>query len=252
MMMFKKFVALLFILFLSLGVALADEGDLLPENQRACYETAPVVNRMELVVPDEPPDPTVNWGSHYLNNESGRQLSHIAFITPKNAVIKLFSGISVGDFIRVHDDLVKLKDYTDIRDVTLVINSPGGDAFTGLAIASLVLKARHEWGFNIRAQGFAIVASAAVPVLAVCEPRHVAEGTLIMVHEAALFKWPGRETASDIESQNELMKMLADRYIKFLVDSTTTSANDWLELIENTTWMTPETAKTLGLVDEVK
>ena len=232
--------------------ARSDEADVLPKDQQAVFVTPAPVNRMELVMPETPPDPTVNYDSHFLNTEAGRQLSFISYITPSTAVIKIFSGISVADFVKIHDDLRKLRDYTDLRDVTIVINSPGGSAFDGLSIASLILKARHEWGFNIKAEGFGIIASAAVPILAVCSPRHVAPGTLLMVHEAALWKWPGRETASDIESQGDLMKMLAARYNKFLVEHTTTPMAEWEKLIKATTWMTPDTALELGLIDEVK
>jgi len=247
----KTFIATICIILISSFTAFADEGDILPEKQRACYETPPSITRMELIN-NSKDDPTINYESHYLNNDSGGKLSVTAYITPKTVIMKLFSGIYVADFVRMHDDFRKLMDYTDLRDITLVINSPGGSAFDGLSIASLIDKAKNEWGFTVRAEGSGVIASAAVPVLAVCEPRHVAPGTLIMVHEAALWKWPGRETASDINAQKEMMGLLADRYLGFLVDNTTTSKEDWAKMIEVTTWMNPEKAKELGLVDEIK
>jgi ATP-dependent protease ClpP protease subunit len=223
--------------------AKADEGDVLPEDQQVCYATAPKEKC--------PVDPTVNFDSHYLNTEHAAKLSGLSYITPETVVIKLFSGITVSDFVKIHDDLQKLNDYTNLRDITFVINSPGGSAFDGLSIASLILKYR-DMGFNIHAQGFGIIASAAVPILAVCSPRDVAPGTLIMVHEAALWKWPGKETQSDIKSQDLLMTMLNNRYVKFLVDYTTTSKKEWEKMIKATTWMTPEKGMELGIVDEVK
>jgi len=226
-------------------VSANDDIMVIPEGQRVCYEQPQVST-------DAPVDPTVNYDSHYLNNKNGRELSFISYITPKTAVIKLFSGISVADFVKIHDDLRKLKDYTNLRDVTFVLNSPGGSAFDGLSIASLIKKAQDEWGFTVRAEGFGIIASAAVPIFAVCKPRIVAPGTLIMVHEAALWKWPGKETQSDIKSQDALMTMLNDRYVKFLVDHSTTTDEDWRKMIKATTWMTPEKAVELGLADEVK
>ena len=244
--MLKKILLTLLTICLIVAPAFADEGDVLPENQRACYTTPAPINRMELVMPE---DPTVNYDSHYLNNENGRELSLISYITPETVVIKLFSGISVADFVKIHDDFRKLRDYTDLRDVTLVINSPGGSAFDGLSIASLIVHARETWGFSVHAEAYGIVASAAVPILAVCSPRNVAPGTLIMVHEAALWKWPGKETQSDIKSQDSLMTLLNDRYVKFLVEHTTTSDDEWRALIKATTWMTPEQGVELGLVD---
>jgi len=246
----KKLIIALCIIMATAITGYADESNILPKDQRACYEQAPEINRFELVNNCEQ-DPTKNRVSHYLNNDNGRQLSFLSYITPDNVIIKLFSGITVTDFIKMHDDLRMIEDYTDIRDITLVINSPGGSAFDGLSIASLILKYRAK-GFNIRAEGFGIIASAAVPILSVCSPRIVAPGTMIMVHEAALWKWPGQETQSDIKTQDIMMTMLNDRYMRFLVDHTTTSLEDWASMIKATTWMTPDTAKDLGLVDKVE
>lgn len=232
------------------GTIQADEGDILPNNQQVCYETSENVTRMELMN-ECPVDPTVNYDSHYLNTEFGGKLSGISYITPETVVIKLFSGISVADFIKIHDDFRKLKDYTDLRDVTFVINSPGGSAFDGLSIASLIHSAQKD-GFTVRAEGFGIIASAAVPIFAVCEPRIVAPGTMLMVHEAALWKWPGRETQSMIKSQDEMMTILNDRYVKFLVDETVTDETTWRKLIKATTWITPERAVKLGLADSIR
>jgi ATP-dependent protease ClpP protease subunit len=144
-------------------------------------------------------------------NQEGH-LSQLSFISQNKAFVKIFSGLSVSDVTRLWNDLVVLEENTNIRDVNLFINSPGGDAFSGLALADQIERARRK-GFRITAHASGIVASAAVPVFAVCNERLAAPGTIFMVHEAALWKWPGRETASDIRSQNDLMSLLRDRYI---------------------------------------
>ena len=131
----------------------------------------------------------------------------------------------------------------------MFINSGGGDAFSGLALADTINKAQDKWGFTIRAHASGIVASAAVPVFAVCNVRMAAAGTIFMVHEAALWKWPGRETASDIASQNELMKLLRDRYIGYLVDNSTTDRETWESMEKKTSWFNVDTARQLGLIE---
>ncbi|MBW2412584.1 MAG: ATP-dependent Clp protease proteolytic subunit, partial [Deltaproteobacteria bacterium] len=169
-----------------------------------------------------------------VHNPEGR-LSQLSFISKDKAFVKIFSGLSVADVTRLWNDLVVLENNTKIRDVNLFINSPGGDAFSGLALADQIERARRK-GFKITAHASGIIASAAVPVFAVCDVRLAAPGTIFMVHEAALWKWPGRETASDIRSQNELMHLLRDRYIGKLVDNSKLNKTKWEELENKTTW----------------
>jgi ATP-dependent Clp protease protease subunit len=183
-------------------------------------------------------------------NPEGR-LSQLSFISKDKAFVKIFSGLSVADVTRLWNDLCVLENNTNIRDVNLFINSPGGDAFSGLALADQIERARRK-GFKVTAHASGIIASAAVPVFAVCDVRLAAPGTIFMVHEAALWKWPGRETASDIRSQNELMHLLRDRYIGKLAMNSKLDKTKW-ELLENkTTWFSAEKAKDWGLVDSIE
>ena len=183
-------------------------------------------------------------------NPEGR-LSQLSFISKDKAFVKIFSGLSVADVTRLWNDLVVLENNTNIRDVSLFINSPGGDAFSGLALADQIERARRK-GFKITAHASGIIASAAVPVFAVCNLRLAAPGTIFMVHEAALWKWPGRETASDIRSQNELMHLLRDRYIGKLVDNSKLNKTKWEELEKKTTWFSASKALNWGLVDSIE
>ena len=178
-------------------------------------------------------------------------LSQLSFIAKDKAFVKIFSGLSVADVTRLWNDLVYLENNTAIRDVNLFINSPGGDAFSGLALADQIERARRK-GFKITAHASGIIASAAVPVFAVCDVRLAAPGTIFMVHEAALWKWPGRETASDIRSQNELMYLLRGRYIGKLVDNSNLDKDKWEELEKKTTWFSADKALNWGLVDSIE
>jgi len=183
-------------------------------------------------------------------NPEGR-LSQLSFISGDKAFVKIFSGLSVADVTRLWNDLVVLENNTEIRDVNLFINSPGGDAFSGLALADQIERAKRK-GFKITAHASGIIASAAVPVFAVCDVRLAAPGTIFMVHEAALWKWPGRETASDIQSQNDLMHLLRDRYIGKLVDNSKLNKTRWEELEKKTTWFSANKARDWGLVDNIE
>ena len=215
----------------------------------------------EIIVKVQAADPTkvkvaqnddqdrVNRSMEVPNQEG--HLSQLSFISKERAFVKIFSGLSVSDVTRLWNDLVVLENNTKIRDVSLFINSPGGDAFSGLALADQIERARRK-GFRITAHASGIIASAAVPVFAVCNERFAAPGTIFMVHEAALWKWPGRETASDIRSQNDLMHLLRERYIGKLTANSRLDKAKWEELEKKTTWFSAEKAMDWGLVDKIE
>jgi ATP-dependent protease ClpP protease subunit len=246
--MFKKL-----ILFLAMGIFFVSCA--------ALPTTPPPAQKpQEIVVKVQAADPTkvtvedgqkdrVNKSMEVANPEG--RLSQLSFISSDKAFVKIFSGLSVADVTRLWNDLVVLENNTKIRDVNLFINSPGGDAFSGLALADQIERARRK-GFKVTAHASGIIASAAVPVFAVCDVRLAAPGTIFMVHEAALWKWPGRETASDIRSQNDLMYLLRDRYIGKLVDNSKLNKSKWEELEKKTTWFSADKAKDWGLVDNIE
>lgn len=175
------------------------------------------------------------------------KLSQLSWIMDNKGYIKIFSGLSVADVTRTWNDLL-IFEWLELESTTVFINSPGGDAFSGLALANFLMKFK-ERGMIINMEASGIVASAAVPILAVGTHREALPGTIFMVHEAALWKWPGRETASDIRSQNELMNLLRKAYIGILADHTTTPFSEWEEMEGRTTWFGVDKAKELGLID---
>ena len=185
-----------------------------------------------------------------VSNQEGC-LSEMSFVSKDKVFVKIFSELSVADVTRLWNDMVVLESNYTIRDVDLFINSPGGDAFSGLALADQIERAQRK-GFRVTAHASGVIASAAVPVLAVCNLRLAAPGTIFMVHEAEIWKWPGQETASDISAQNELMQLLRDRYIVKLAAKTRLDKDKWEELQKKTTWFNAEKAREWGLVDRIE
>jgi ATP-dependent protease ClpP protease subunit len=185
-----------------------------------------------------------------VSNPEGR-LSELSFVSKDKAFVKIFAELSVADVTRFWNDMVVLKVDYNIRDVDLFISSPGGDAFSGLALADEIERAERN-GFRVTAHASGVIASAAVPVFAVCNLRLAAPGTIFMVHEAEIWKWPGQESASDISAQNELMQLLRDRYNVKLAAKTKLDKNKWEELQSKTTWFSADKAREWGLVDRIE
>jgi ATP-dependent protease ClpP protease subunit len=175
------------------------------------------------------------------------EISQLSFIYKDEGYMKIFSGLSVSDVTRLWNDM-NLMVASGIKKCNIFLNSPGGDAFTGIALARYI-RYFSEQGLHMKIQASGIVASAAIPVLAAGDERFALPGTIFMVHEAALWKWPGRETASDIRSQNELMNLLRNSYMDILTTRTHTKRSDWEEMEGRTTWFDVKKAKELGLID---
>lgn len=188
--------------------------------------------------------------SMQVPNQEG-SLSSLSFICKNEAFIKIFSALTVSDVTNLWNDIYVLEKSTNIRKLNLFVNSPGGDAFSGLALADQIERAKRK-GFHVTVHASGIVASAAVPIFAVCNERLAAPGTIFMVHETSIWKWPGRETASDIRSQNRLMNMLRERYIGILGKYSVLTADQWGELEHKTTWFSAQKAKEYGLVDKIE
>ena len=216
---------------------------------------------VEIVVKVESADPTkvevskdgeVIHKSMDIPNPNG-SLSRMTTLMGDEAIVKLYSSLTVGDVSNLHNDVKYLFKMTDIRKINVFINSPGGDAFSGLALADQIVKAKRL-GFEVTMEASGIVASAAVPIFAVGTKgrRFAAPGTIFLVHEASIWKWPGRETASDIRSQGRLMDIIRDRYIEKMSANTILSKEDWEVLEIKTTWFSAKEAKKWGLVDEIE
>jgi len=242
-------ISLLFVLMIFIGCATSPIGSSGSLHQLTIKVESVTDSKVEVINSDE-----VILTSDQREGMGLGRLSMLTWLNDKRdkAFTKLYGGLSVSDVSRIWNDLKWLKENTDIRYVELFINSGGGDAFSGLALADVILRARAD-GFYIEAHASGIVASAAVPIFASCSRRFAAKGTIFMVHEAALWKWPGRESASDIRSQNELMVQLQDRYISYLIKPTTKlNRVEWIEKEKKTTWFNAEKALEWGLVDEIE
>jgi len=202
--------------------------------------------RVSIAVNDKECQPVP--AEEYLNGKPS--VSQLSWIWGDEAYIKMFSGLSVADTTRLWNDLIIFKKL-NIKTVHIFLNSPGGGAFDGIAMAYHIMKAQED-GVDIEIHASGIVASAAVPILAAAKKRYALRGTIFMVHEAALWKWPGRETASDIRSQNELMELLRDEYLSILSDKTSTSRESWEAMEGRTTWFNCKKAMELGLIDGIE
>lgn len=135
-----------------------------------------------------------------------------------------------------------LKDMTG--DVTIHLNSPGGDAFDGIAIYNTLKN--HEGKVTVRVDGWA--ASAASIIAMAADELIMNTGTMMMVHEASTIAFGSKkEMKSTLNALEGLDQSLADIYM-------TRFKGERPEIetcIENETWFTANEAVDVGLADAV-
>ncbi len=125
----------------------------------------------------------------------------------------------------------------DAKTIKVLMNSPGGDAFEGLAIQNLLKRTGARIEFEI----IGLAASAATVIAMAGDTIAIHEGAMFMIHEAWTFevgnKRDLRETAAFLEKvDGSILDIYARR--------TGRTADEITPLVEATTWMTAHEAVT--------
>lgn len=146
-------------------------------------------------------------------------------------------GVSAKDVAAVLDALPD-----SVEQIIVRLNSPGGEAFEGIAITNL-LRA-HKASVTGVVDGLA--ASAASVIAAGCDETVMSPGTQMMIHSPSVISWG---QAKDLRKDADILDGLQDSIIEIYQGKA--GDNDWTQLVEDETWLTAEDAVTLGLADRV-
>lgn len=130
------------------------------------------------------------------------------------------------------------------RPVVLVINSTGGIAIEGAALAAEV--ARHG---AVTAIGQGIVASAATLPFVAARRRIVCAQCAVMIHDPAAM---ALGTAADMRKAGDDLDVMAGIYADHYARATGLSAATVRAWMVAETWMTPEEAVALGFAHEIE
>lgn len=180
------------------------------------------------------------------NEEAG--LSENTIISGDKAIIFIYDMIATQDK-PLRNDLLVLKEQTDIRDIEIWVNSPGGIVYTGFAIVDMINAAEKD-GFKITGRAVGIVASIAIPILLACNNRIAGENTLFMVHEA---QGQLQGSSSDFKATNEMFGMFNEIYIDNLERETKIKDRSrWEEWMEKTEWFNSKTALERGVIQKIE
>lgn len=138
-----------------------------------------------------------------------------------------------------------------IKDIKVVINSPGGAVYESLVFHD-ILASLPTYGVTCTAYVLGVAASAAAMlVLQGAQNRVSAPNSEFMIHELQS-QSDGFESVSTQEDQTRFQKRLQDKMLGVLARRTGKSIAFWSKLItRKATWLNAEEAKKHGLIDEI-
>ena len=129
-------------------------------------------------------------------------------------------------------------------DVTVWINSPGGNVFAAAEIYTML----REYAGNVTVRIASIAASAASVVAMAGNRVEMSPTALLMIHDPSTI---AMGNAKDMEKAIETLNEVKESIINAYAAKTGLRHNKIAELMSNETWMNAKKAVELGFADEV-
>lgn len=130
-------------------------------------------------------------------------------------------------------------------NLTVVINSPGGDVFAGVQIYNALKNLNQH--VTVRVDGLA--ASIASVIAMAGDKIVLSPGSLMMVHKPSMMTWGD---ANDMDKAKEVLNVIEAELLDIYVSRTGLSLERVSELVNAETWMGGAEAVELGFADEAK
>lgn len=168
----------------------------------------------------------------------------------KNRVILIAEEISKDSFSAFLKQLIAMDNESD-DPITVYVNSPGGDAYTGLAFYDSLRFTRSP----ITIIGTGLVASAAALLyLAVPRERRLSlPNTRYLIHQPLLQSSENSPfmTSIQIDIEAEEMESLRNRLDSIIAEATGCSLDDTIKATERDNWLSAEDAMKMGIVGRI-
>ena len=160
----------------------------------------------------------------------------------------IFIGTPIDDQVAnlVIAQLIFLESEDPEKDISLYINSPGGEVYAGLAMYDTMQMIRPE----VATHCIGMAASMAAVLLAAGAPgkRYALPNSRIMIHQGSA---GFRGAVPDIEVQAKEVLRLTRTLTQILADHSHKTYEKLLSDTQRDYFMSSEEAKTYGLIDEV-
>lgn len=150
-------------------------------------------------------------------------------------------GVTAQTFAK---DLSGLK----AKNLTIRVNSPGGDVFDGLAIKNMIASHARDKGVTVTARVDALAASIASVIIQAADKVIVEPHSQIMIHDASGFSMGN---AAEMRDMADLLDMISQNIAQVYADAAGGSPDAWRKTMKAETWYTAQEAVDAGLADEV-
>ena len=170
--------------------------------------------------------------------------------TEESAELLLYGDISDrswwGDEVTPKQFNEDLNALGDVKDITVRINSGGGDVFAATAIGNAL--EQHKASITARIDG--LCASAATIVACHCNKVVAANDSTYMIHPVRMGML-GYMDATGLQKCIEALSTIRDNIINLYAKKTGRNIDEVAEQMDNTSWFTAAQAKENGFVDEL-
>lgn len=125
------------------------------------------------------------------------------------------------------------------NDLVIHLNSPGGDAFDGIAIYNRLKN--HPGKKTIHVDGWACSAASVIAMAA--DDLIMGAGSMIMIHEASTIVWG---TKNGFRKEADLLEKLEDGLIDIYMTKANIERDEIKNMVDNETWFSANEAVTIG------
>ncbi len=160
----------------------------------------------------------------------------------------IVSGAVDGDLVRKTLQQLILLDHADSnKPITMLINSPGGEVYSGFAIfdaMQFIGAPVSTLVVGLAASMGSVIALAATKGRRFCLPH-----ARFLIHQPLLMGYQGRAVELEIQAREMLLER--ERIVKLYAEYTGRKKEDIIRDIDRDHWMTAEEALDYGLVDAI-
>ena len=180
-------------------------------------------------------------------DEESQETDNLASKLLKSRTVVISQQVDAKLTSKVLSQLVLLEQESDDQPVTVFINSPGGEIFSGFAIFDMLNFISCP--VTTIVTGFAASMGSILSLAADKGLRYAMPQAKIMIHQPLLMGYQGRATECEIQAR-EILKT-RDHLVKLYSEQTGKSHEEIKKALDRDNWFTAEEALEYGLIDKV-
>ena len=180
-------------------------------------------------------------------NKENKEMEDLASKLLKSRTVVISQQVDAELTAKVLSQLVLLEQEGHEEPVTVFINSPGGEIFSGFAIFDMLNFIACP--VTTIVTGFAASMGSILSMAADKGRRFAMPQAKIMIHQPLLMGYQGRASECEIQAR-EILKT-RDHLVKLYSEQTGKSREEIKKALDRDNWFTAEEALKYGLLDKV-